>query len=67
MLLQRGIRKADTNGDRIYLESSPVAHELYLRQGWYNTDEIVLNLAEFGGQGTHIVYTMIREPRSVNS
>jgi GNAT superfamily N-acetyltransferase len=64
-LLKWGINEAERNGARIYLESTPMAHELYQRYGWHDTDEMRFILAEYGGEGKIILKTMIREPQTV--
>ena len=60
MLLQQGIMIADEAGLPCYLEGSPAGHRLYLSMGFKDVERLDMDMAKFGGQGSHPHYVMIR-------
>jgi len=66
MLVRWGIEKADASVRKCYLESTPVAYDLYCKHSWVTVDEIVLGLKKYGGH-EHKIMIMMREPRAVTS
>lgn len=61
-LLSWGTQQADANCARIYLESTPSAHGLYLKAGWKDIEQFTIDLSNFGGDGFYNGYIMIRYP-----
>jgi GNAT superfamily N-acetyltransferase len=67
MLLKWGIDQAERNGARIFLSSMPAAHNLYLRYGWRDVDEIQLKLGEHENGETVVINAMVRDPQRPQS
>lgn len=61
-VLEWGTSKADAWGRRLYLEATPDGLPLYLKYGWRPVEEMVLDRAQFGGQGRDTFMIMIRHP-----
>lgn len=62
MLIGEGLADADRNNARTYIEASPAGYELYLRHGWKQVDEIVIDISNYGGHGVATERLLLREP-----
>ena len=62
MLIGEGLADADRNNARTYIEASPAGYELYLRHGWKQVDEIVIDIGDYGGRGVATEKLLLREP-----
>ena len=62
MLISEGLADADRNNARTYIEASPAGYELYLRHGWKQADEIVIDIGKYGGRGVATERLLLREP-----
>ena len=60
MLIRWGTDMADSLGIHAYLESSPMARELYAKHGFEDIDEMVFDMSAWGGDGTHTTTYMLR-------
>jgi GNAT superfamily N-acetyltransferase len=60
LLIKWGVRLADELKINAYLESSPMAHRLYAKHGFQDIDEMVFDIAAWGGSGTHTTSYMLR-------
>lgn len=61
-LLHWCIAAADARNARIYLESTPSAHNLYRKAGWEDLDCSTIDLSEFGGTRLYHLVSMMRQP-----
>lgn len=48
MLVREGLAFADRDGARTYVEASPMGLPLYLRHGWKEVDENVIDMRRYG-------------------
>ena len=62
MLIREGLADADRDNARTYIEASPSGYELYLRHGWKQVDEIVIDISKHGGRGVATEKLLLREP-----
>jgi GNAT superfamily N-acetyltransferase len=63
LLVQSGLRRADELNLPVYLESSPVAHAFYQKQGLNDVENFSIDLSQFGaGKEPHSVPIMMRQP-----
>jgi hypothetical protein len=60
MLVKWGVDLADQLKINAYLESSPMAHRLYAKHGFQDIDEMVFDMGDWGGKGTHTTTYMLR-------
>lgn len=51
MLIEEGLDVADANNAKTYIEASPKGVQLYLRHGWKQVDDILIDVGKFGEQG----------------
>ncbi|KAB8298640.1 hypothetical protein EYC80_000819 [Monilinia laxa] len=66
LLLEWGLAKADKEGRRICLVSTPQARNFYERAGWLERENLGLDLEAHGGKGRYERCWMIRETRPWN-
>jgi len=57
-----GNEQADKTGHRIYLEAVPKAMGLYLRNGFRNIDQLVVDLTPGGGEKEYPIGILVRDP-----
>ena len=62
MLIREGLADADRHNARTYIEASPAGYGLYLRLGWKQVDEIVIDIGKYGGHGMATEKLLVREP-----
>ena len=62
MLLEEGLRSADRDGARCYIEASPKGLELYKKHGWEEVAEIVIDMDKYGGSGIMTEKCLMRMP-----
>lgn len=62
LLIRGGLAIADEAGARIYLESSAVGASLYLKHGFRQVDDILIDMRPYGGTGIESAKCMMREP-----
>lgn len=62
MLLRPGLEDADKAGAQTYIEASPSGLPLYLRHGWVQVDELVIDMKPHGGEGVERNPCLMREP-----
>ena len=63
LLMKSGFRRADELNLPIYLESSPMAHAFYQKQGLKDIEQFSLGLSQFGGGDEfHVAPIMMRQP-----
>ena len=62
MLIGEGLANADRSNARTYIEASLAGYGLYLRQGWKQVDEIVIDIGKHGGRGVATEKLLMREP-----
>ena len=62
MLIGEGLADADRNHARAYIEASPSGYGLYLRHGWEQVDEIVIDVGKYGGRGVATEKLLLRNP-----
>ncbi len=62
LLLRDGLTLSDRDCARTYIESSPVALALYLRHGWKQVGDILIDIEKYGGEGTASERCLMREP-----
>lgn len=61
MLTSRGIEEAARRGLPMYLESSEVAHQLYLKHGFRDLEELTTDFSKWGLANPHRVWAMIKD------
>ena len=61
-LILPGLVDADRAGAQTYVEASPAGLPLYLRHGWEQVDEMVLDMRPYGGDGMEHQPFLMREP-----
>lgn len=62
MLVSEGLADAERKNARIYIEASTSGYGLYLRHGWKEVDEIVIDTGKYGGHGVRTEKLLLREP-----
>ena len=62
MLIGEGLANADRDNARTYVEASPAGYELYLRHGWEQVDEVVIDIERYGGCGVATEKLLLRKP-----
>ena len=62
MLIRPGLEAADEAGAQTYIEASPSGLPLYLRHGWEQVDEMVIDMTPYGGHGIAHQPFLMREP-----
>lgn len=62
MLLDWGKNKADEQGMKIFLGSTPKAVSTYEKNGWKIIEQFEIDLGKHGGDGIYKRYFMLREP-----
>lgn len=62
MLIRPGLEAADKAGAQTYIEASPFGLPLYLRHGWEQVDEMVIDTRPYGGHGVEHQPFLMREP-----
>lgn len=62
LLIRGGLAMADEVGAKIYLESSAVGMPLYLKHGFKQVDDILIDMRPYGGIGIASEKCMMREP-----
>lgn len=62
LLIREGLAMADQAGAKTYLESSVVGVPLYLKHGFKQVDEILIDMRPYGGTGIESEKCMMREP-----
>ena len=62
ILIGEGLADADKHNARTYIEASPAGYGLYLRHGWRQVDEIVIDIGKLGGRGVATEKLLLREP-----
>ncbi|KAI9035878.1 GNAT family N-acetyltransferase [Aspergillus affinis] len=63
-LLKWGMEYADERDARIYLEATMDGYPLYVKHGWRQVEELVLDFVPYGGHGTATYSLMIRDRKS---
>lgn len=65
-LLAEGLRLADRDGARAYIEASRPGVMLYKRHGWVQIDEVSVDLEKHGlpGLGVYTEPCFMRQPRT---
>lgn len=51
----------------MYIEATPIGHPLYLKHGFDDVAEVVVDLSKWGGTEKGINRIMIREPKPVST
>jgi hypothetical protein len=67
MLLTPVLEMADRDNAKTFIQASAEGIGLYLRHGWLEVDEIVLDFSPYGGPKQVKTALLIREPRSSKS
>lgn len=62
MLIRPGLEAADKAGAQTYIEASPFGLPLYLRHGWEQVDEMVIDTRPYGGHEIEHQPFLMREP-----
>lgn len=62
LLLREGLSAADDVGANTYLESSAVGVPLYLKHGFKQVEDILIDMKPYGGTGIASANCMVREP-----
>ena len=62
MLIGEGLADADRDNAITYIEASSAGYELYLRHGWKQVDDIVIDIGNYGGHGVATEKLLLREP-----
>jgi GNAT superfamily N-acetyltransferase len=57
MLLAPGLELADNANAKTYIEASRKGKELYLKHGWVEVDEMMLDLSVYGGDKEGRIYS----------
>ncbi len=60
--MRQGLAVADELGARTYLESSQAGAPLYLKLGFKQVDDILVDMRPYGGTKVESEKCMIREP-----
>lgn len=61
ILTSRAIEEAAHRGLPAYLESSEAAHQLYLKHGFKDLEELVTDFSKWGLETPHKVWAMIHD------
>lgn len=64
LLLEDSLRYADEQGARTYIEASRKGVNLYLKHGWVQVDEILIDMRPHGGDLIEPTICLMREPRT---
>jgi GNAT superfamily N-acetyltransferase len=64
LLLAPVLAVADKENAKTYIEASKKGHALYLKHGWVQVDEIVVDLSPYGGDEKERLGLLMREPGS---
>jgi len=64
MLLVPGLEMADKDNAKTYVSASAKGLGLYLKYGWVEVDEIVMDFSLYGGAKHIRTALLIREPKS---
>ncbi|RFU25007.1 hypothetical protein B7463_g11334, partial [Scytalidium lignicola] len=65
-LLSPVLELADKDKAKSFIQASPKGLGLYLKHGWTEVDDIMLDLSHYGGPKHVKTSLMIREPRSID-
>ncbi len=60
LIMRYGVEQADRDGRKAYLEASPSSVSLYRRFGFFEKDEVTVDVK---GHGPYQNLCMVREPR----
>lgn len=66
MLIRPGLEEADKAGAKSYVEASSAGLGLYLKHGWEPVDEMVIDMAKYGGGKVEREKFLIREAGAPN-
>ena len=61
-LVEVGLQSADAAGAQAYVEASPEGYPLYLKHGWVDCDELVIDMRQHGGEAIERQKFLMREP-----
>lgn len=64
MLLAPVLELVDKDNAKAYVQASPKGLGLYVKHGWVEVDEILMDCTAYGGDSKAKTTLMIREPRS---
>lgn len=64
MLIEEGLRNADKDSARAYVEASAKGLQLYKRHGWRKIDFIEIDMTAHGGNGIAREELLMREPKA---
>lgn len=64
MILTPVLQMADKENAKTYIEASTKGKGLYLKHGWVQVDEMVMDLSPYGGAKEEVTTFMMREPSS---
>ncbi|KAF7596891.1 hypothetical protein BBP40_011936 [Aspergillus hancockii] len=67
IMLEWGIKKADAQDKRVYLESTPDGMGLYKKYDFELVEEVMFEYGQFGVEGKEKVTIMLREPAGCRS
>ena len=62
-----GLKLADRDGAKTYIEASLKGRGLYRKFGWREFDAIVVDTRPYGGNGLESTLCMMREPFGVTN
>jgi GNAT superfamily N-acetyltransferase len=65
MLLTPVLELADKDKAKVFVQASVKGLGLYLKHGWIEVDEILLDFSPYGGEKQMKTALLIREPRSI--
>ena len=63
MLLDPVLKQADEDNAKTFIQASEKGIGLYLKCGWVEVDEIVMDFSPYGGPKQTKTVLLIREPR----
>jgi predicted N-acetyltransferase YhbS len=64
LLLQDGLKKADQHGLPAWLEASSFGRPLYAKVGFQDVEDLVLDLGQYGGDGSYTTVCMERPAKA---
>ncbi|KAI4215471.1 MAG: hypothetical protein LQ351_001940 [Letrouitia transgressa] len=67
LLIRDGLAAADRDNAITYIEASPAGVELYKRHGWKQVDDILIDMAPYGGEGIASEKCFIRSPGATDT
>jgi hypothetical protein len=67
MLLEDGLKLADRDGCKTYIEASAKGLGLYLKYGWKEVGEILVDTRPYGGEKIEITKCMMRDPQPLKA